>query len=83
MPRWARVLLNTPSRTCPPQTFVNFGTVWSRASRSVHDMSWAGQERTSQEGTNMTTVARSVDTMHESHYSFDHGFPTADTMSQS
>ena len=30
-----------------------------------------------------TPVARSVDTTHESHYAFDHGFPTADTMSQS
>src|SRR5262245_40375855 len=35
-------------------------------------------------GTTMhTPVARGVDTTHESHYSFDHGFPTADTMSQS
>jgi hypothetical protein len=27
--------------------------------------------------------ARTIDTTHESHYAFDHGFPTADTMSQS
>src|SRR5262245_50949851 len=34
-------------------------------------------------GTTMTvSVPRTVDTTHESHYSFDHGFPTADTMGQ-
>jgi|SoiMethySBSTD1v2_1073268.scaffolds.fasta_scaffold04364_18 hypothetical protein len=27
-------------------------------------------------------VARTIDTAHESHYAFDHGFPTADTMGQ-
>jgi hypothetical protein len=30
-----------------------------------------------------TTVARTVDTTHESHDAFDNGFPTADTISQS
>ena len=31
----------------------------------------------------IASPARSIDTTHESHYAFDHGFPTADTMSQS
>ncbi len=29
------------------------------------------------------SVGRTVDTSHQSHYEFDHGFPTVDTMSQS
>ena len=31
----------------------------------------------------IASPARTIDTTHESHYAFDHGFPTADTMSQS
>ena len=31
----------------------------------------------------IASPARTIDTTHESHYAFDQGFPTADTMSQS
>jgi len=30
----------------------------------------------------MATAARTIDTRHESHYAFDHGFPTTSTMTQ-